>query len=469
MSKPEHSSSSSLHSSPATFPRRVYIETYGCQMNVADSEVVASIMQMDGFHLTEDPELADAIFLNTCSVRDNAEQKVLNRIAYYHSIRRKKRRRIIIGVLGCMAERAKGELIEKHHVDLVVGPDSYLDLPNLVGAVERGEKAINVQLSTTETYKDVLPLKIGGLNLSGFVSIMRGCNNFCSYCIVPYTRGRERSRELGSIIREVKDLEEKGYREITLLGQNVNSYRFEGNGQVYDFGDLLEQVALAVPKIRIRFTSPHPKDMDDKAIAVMAKYPNICKHIHLPSQSGNDRILKLMKRNYTREWYLERVAAIRRVMPDCAITSDIFCGFHDESEEDFQDTLSLMREVGYDNAFLFKYSERPGTYAAKYLEDNIPEDVKIRRLEEMIALQTQLSLESNLRDVGKTFEVLIEGFSKRSREQLFGRSQQNKVVVFDKQGYRVGQYVEVRIESATAATLIGKPVRPAEGYDPEAH
>ncbi len=469
MSKPEHSSSSSLHSSPATSPRRVYIETYGCQMNVADSEVVASIMQMDGFHLTEDPELADAIFLNTCSVRDNAEQKVLNRIAYYHSIRRKKRRRIIIGVLGCMAERAKGELIEKHHVDLVVGPDSYLDLPNLVGAVERGEKAINVQLSTTETYKDVLPLKIGGLNLSGFVSIMRGCNNFCSYCIVPYTRGRERSRELESIIREVKDLEEKGYREITLLGQNVNSYRFEGNGQVYDFGDLLEQVALAVPKIRIRFTSPHPKDMDDKAIAVMAKYPNICKHIHLPSQSGNDRILKLMKRNYTREWYLERVAAIRRVMPDCAITSDIFCGFHDESEEDFQDTLSLMREVGYDNAFLFKYSERPGTYAAKYLEDNIPEDVKIRRLEEMIALQTQLSLESNLRDVGKTFEVLIEGFSKRSREQLFGRSQQNKVVVFDKQGYRVGQYVEVRIESATAATLIGKPVRPAEGYDPEAY
>ena len=465
MSKTEHPSSSPSSSSP----RRVYIETYGCQMNVADSEVVASIMQMDGFHLTEDPELADAIFLNTCSVRDNAEQKVLNRIAYYHSIRRKKRRRIIIGVLGCMAERAKGELIEKHHVDLVVGPDSYLDLPNLVGAVERGEKAINVELSTTETYKDVLPLKIGGINLSGFVSIMRGCNNFCSYCIVPYTRGRERSRELASIIREVKDLEEKGYREITLLGQNVNSYRFEGDGRVYDFGDLLEQVALAVPKIRIRFTSPHPKDMDDKAIAVMAKYPNICKHIHLPSQSGNDRILKLMKRNYTREWYLERVAAIRRVMPDCAITSDIFCGFHDESEEDFQDTLSLMREVGYDNSFLFKYSERPGTYAAKYLEDNIPEDVKIRRLEEMIALQTQLSLESNLRDVGKTFEVLIEGFSKRSREQLFGRSQQNKVVVFDKQGYRVGQYVEVRIESATAATLIGKPVRPAEGYDPESH
>ena len=329
-------------------------------MNVADSEVVASHHADGRLSPDRDPELADAIFLNTCSVRDNAEQKVLNRIAYYHSIRRKKRRRIIIGVLGCMAERAKGELIEKHHVDLVVGPDSYLDLPNLVGAVERGEKAINVQLSTTETYKDVLPLKIGGLNLSGFVSIMRGCNNFCSYCIVPYTRGRERSRELESIIREVKDLEAKGYREITLLGQNVNSYRFVDGDRTYDFGDLLEQVALAVPTIRIRFTSPHPKDMDDKAIAVMAKYPNICKHIHLPAQSGNDRILKLMKRNYTREWYLERVAAIRRAMPDCAITSDIFCGFHDESEEDFQDTLSLMREVVYDNAFLFKYSERPG-------------------------------------------------------------------------------------------------------------
>ena len=449
---------------PIAQPRRVHIETYGCQMNVADSEVVASIMQMDGFHLTEDPELADAIFLNTCSVRDNAEQKVLNRLAYYHSIRKKKRRRIIIGVLGCMAERAKEELIEKHHVDLVVGPDSYLDLPNLVGAVERGEKAINVKLSTTETYKDVLPLKLGGVHISGFVSIMRGCNNFCSYCIVPYTRGRERSRELESIIRECKDLEAKGYREITLLGQNVNSYRFEDKDRTYDFGDLLEAVALAVPGIRIRFTSPHPKDMDDKAISIMAKYPNICKHIHLPSQSGNDRILKLMKRNYTRAWYLERVAAIRQAMPDCAITSDIFCGFHDESEEDFQDTLSLMREVGYDNSFLFKYSERPGTYAAKYLEDNIPEETKIRRLQEMIDLQTQLSLESNLRDIGKTIEVLIEGFSKRSREQLFGRSQQNKVVVFDKQGYRVGQYVQVLIESATSATLIGKPVRPAEGF-----
>lgn len=446
--------------------KRVYIETYGCQMNVADSEVVASIMQMDGYHLTEDPELADAVLINTCSVRDNAEQKVLNRIEYYHSIRKKRKRSLTIGVLGCMAERAKGELIEKHHVDLVVGPDSYLDLPNLVGAVERGEKAINVELSTSETYKDVMPLKMSGVHISGFVSIMRGCNNFCSYCIVPYTRGRERSRELESIIREVTDLASKGYREVTLLGQNVNSYRFVDGDQVYDFADLLEAVALAVPGMRIRFTSPHPKDMDDKAIRTMAKHPNICKHIHLPAQSGNNRILKLMKRNYTREWYLERVAAIRAVMPDCAITSDLFCGFHDESEEDFQETLSLMREVGYEASFMFKYSERPGTYAAKYLEDNVPEEVKIRRLQEMIDLQSQLSLESNLRDVGRVVEVLIEGFSKRSREQLFGRTQQNKVVVFDKQGYRIGQYVQVLVESATAATLLGKPVQPAEGYVP---
>ena len=444
--------------------KRVYIETYGCQMNVADSEVVASIMQMDGYHLTEDPELADAVLINTCSVRDNAEQKVLNRIEYYHSIRKKRKRNMTIGVLGCMAERAKGELIEKHHVDLVVGPDSYLDLPNLVGAVERGEKAINVELSTSETYKDVMPLKMSGVHISGFVSIMRGCNNFCSYCIVPYTRGRERSRELESIIREVTDLASKGYREVTLLGQNVNSYRFVDGDRVYDFADLLEAVALAVPGMRIRFTSPHPKDMDDKAIRTMAKHPNICKHIHLPAQSGNNRILKLMKRSYTREWYLERVAAIRAVMPDCAITSDLFCGFHDESEEDFQETLSLMREVGYEASFMFKYSERPGTYAAKYLEDNVPEEVKIRRLQEMIDLQSQLSLESNLRDVGRMVEVLIEGFSKRSREQLFGRTQQNKVVVFDKQGYRIGQYVQVLVESATAATLLGKPVQPAEGY-----
>lgn len=442
----------------------LYIETYGCQMNVADSEVVASVMQMDGYHLTEHAEEADAIFINTCSVRDNAEQKVLNRIEYYNSLRRKKKRKLVLGILGCMAERVKEELIEKHGVDLVVGPDSYMDLPNLVGAVERGEKAINVELSTSETYKDVMPLKMSGVHISGFVSIMRGCNNFCTYCIVPYTRGRERSRELDSIIREVKDLESKNYREVTLLGQNVNSYRYTDGERTWDFGDLLSAVAEAVPNMRIRFTSPHPKDMDDKAITTMAKYPNICKNIHLPAQSGSNRVLKYMKRGYTREWYLERVAAIRKAMPDCAISSDLFCGFHNESEEDFQETLSLMREVRYEASFMFKYSERPGTYAAKYLDDNVPEEVKLRRLQEMIDLQTQLSLERNTEDIGKTVEVLVEGFSKRSREQLFGRTQQNKVVVFDKQGYRIGQYVQVRIESATAATLIGKPIQPAEGY-----
>lgn len=444
----------------------LYIETYGCQMNVADSEVVASIMQMDGYHLTEHPEEADAIFLNTCSVRDNAEQKVLNRIEYYNSLRRKGKQQLVLGILGCMAERVKEELIEKHGVDLVVGPDSYMDLPNLVGAVERGEKAINVELSTSETYKDVMPLKMSGVHISGFVSIMRGCNNFCSYCIVPYTRGRERSRELSSIIREVKDLESKNYREVTLLGQNVNSYKYVEGDQTWDFGDLLSAVAEAVPNMRIRFTSPHPKDMDDKAIATMAKYPNICKNIHLPAQSGSNKVLKYMKRGYTREWYLERVAAIRKAMPDCAISSDLFCGFHNETEEDFQETLSLMREVGYEASFMFKYSERPGTYAAKYLADNVPEEVKLRRLQEMIELQTQISLERNQEDIGKTVEVLVEGFSKRSREQLFGRTQQNKVVVFDKQGYRVGQYVDVVVETATAATLIGKPLRPAEGYIP---
>ncbi len=440
--------------------KKLLIETYGCQMNVADSEVVASVMKMAGYEPTENLDEADAVFLNTCSVRDNAEQKIVHRLEALNAIRR--RRPLILGVLGCMAERVKDELIDKHGVDLVVGPDSYLDLPNLVGAVERGERAINVELSTSETYKDVMPLKMSGVHISGFVSIMRGCNNFCSYCIVPYTRGRERSREIESIIREVKDLEAKGYREVTLLGQNVNSYNYNDGQRTYDFGDLLSAVAEAIPGMRIRFTSPHPKDMDDKAIATMARYPNICKHIHLPAQSGSDRILKFMKRGYTRAWYLNRVEAIRAVMPDCAISSDLFCGFHDETEEDFADTLSLMREVGYDSSFMFKYSERPGTYAAKYLADNVPEDVKVRRLSEMIDVQNQLSLESNLRDVGRTVEVLVEGFSKRSRDQLFGRTQQNKVVVFDKQGYRIGQYVDVVVESATSATLIGKPVRPAE-------
>lgn len=447
--------------------RSLYIETYGCQMNVADSEVVASIMQMDGFYLTEHADTADAVLINTCSVRDNAEQKVLARIEYYNAMRRKHKRQMILGILGCMAERVREELIDKHGVDLVVGPDSYLDLPNLIGAVERGEKAINVELSTHETYKDVMPLKLSGVHISGFVSIMRGCNNFCTYCIVPFTRGRERSREIESILGEVRDLAEKGYREVTLLGQNVNSYRYDSGERVYDFGDLLSAVAEAVPQMRIRFTSPHPKDMDDKAIATMAKYPNICRHIHFPAQSGSNRILKFMKRGYTREWYLNRVEAIRAVMPDCAISSDLFCGFHDETEEDFQETLDLMRSVGYDSSFMFKYSERPGTYAAKHLEDNVPEDTKVRRLTEMIDLQNKLSLESNHRDIGKTVEVLVEGFSKRSREHLFGRTQQNKVVVFEKQGYRIGQHVQVVVESATSATLMGKPVKPAEGWIPK--
>ncbi len=440
--------------------RKLHIETYGCQMNVADSEVVASIMQMDGYTLTDKPDEADAVLINTCSVRDNAEQKVLNRIAYYNAIKRKRseKKGLIVGVLGCMAERVKEELIEKHHVDLVVGPDSYMDLPNLMGAAEQGEKVINVELSTQETYKDVMPLKIPGLQISGFISIMRGCNNFCSYCIVPYTRGRERSREIESILSEARDLKEKRFRELTLLGQNVNSYNFNLDGKTWRFPDLLAAVAEEVPDIRIRFTSPHPKDMDDAAIAMMAKYPNICKHIHLPAQSGSNRILKLMKRGYTREWYLDRVAAIREAMPDCAISSDLFCGFHSETEADFQDTLDLMREVHYDSSFMFKYSERPGTYAAKHLADDVPEEVKLDRLARMIDLQNELSELSNKADVGKVREVLIEGYSKRSREQLYGRTQQNKVLIFDKGNHKVGQYLDVKVTGYTSATLFGTPI-----------
>lgn len=437
--------------------RKLYIETYGCQMNVSDSEVVASIMQTDGYILTENPDEADAVFVNTCSVRDNAEQRVLARLQYFQSFR-KKNKSLIIGVLGCMAERVKEELIRKHGVDLVAGPDSYMDLPNLVGAVEQGEKAINVNLSTQETYKDVIPLKIGGIHISGFISIMRGCNNFCTYCIVPYTRGRERSRDLESILNEVHDMKSKGYHEITLLGQNVNSYRYESNGDLIGFPQLLTRVAEEVPGIRIRFTTSHPKDMSDETLYVMARYPNICKHIHLPAQSGSSRILDVMNRKYTREWYLDRIAAIRRILPDCSISTDLFCGYHSETEADYQATLSLMREAGFDSAFLFKYSERPGTYAAKHLEDNVPEEEKIRRLQGMIDLQNELSEASNYRDIGKTVEVLVEGFSKRSKEQLFGRTGQNKVVIFDKQNYHIGQFIQVKIERATSATLFGKPI-----------
>ena len=446
-----------LKSATENVERKLFIETYGCQMNVADSEVVASIMEMDGYAVTNQIEDADAIFVNTCSVRDNAEQKVLGRLQYFQSLKRKKKS-LIIGVLGCMAERVREELINEHGVDLVVGPDSYMDLPNLVGAVEHGEKAINVELSTQETYKDVIPLKVGGVHISGFISIMRGCNNFCTYCIVPYTRGRERSRDVDSILNELRDMRDKGFREVTLLGQNVNSYSFQKEDEQITFPMLLEKVALEAPDMRIRFTTSHPKDMSDDTLKVMVKYPNLCKHIHLPAQSGSSRILQVMNRKYTREWYLDRIASIRRILPDCAISTDLFSGFHSETQEEYEETLSLMREVGYDSAFMFKYSERPGTFAAKNLEDNIPEDEKIRRLQGMIDLQNKLSEESNLRDVGKVFEVLVEGFSKRSREQLFGRTGQNKVVIFDKQNFKVGQFVSVRVTGATSATLFGIPV-----------
>lgn len=446
-----------LKSAAENVEKKLFIETYGCQMNVADSEVVASVMQMAGYEMTEEIQDADAIFVNTCSVRDNAEQKVLGRLQYFQSLKRKKKH-LLVGVLGCMAERVKEDLIANHHVDLVAGPDSYMDLPNLIAAAENGEKVINVELSTQETYKDVMPLKLPGVHISGFVSIMRGCNNFCSYCIVPYTRGRERSREVNSILNEIRDMRDKGFKEVTLLGQNVNSYLYEQDGEQVNFSSLLEKVALEAPNMRIRFVTSHPKDMSDETLHVIAKYPNICQYIHLPAQSGSSKILKVMNRKYTREWYLDRIAAIRRILPECAISTDLFCGFHSETEEDFQETLSLMREVGYDSAYLFKYSERPGTYAAKHLEDDVPEEVKVRRLQEMIDLQNKLSEESNLRDIGKVFEVLIEGYSKRSREQLFGRSSQNKVVIFDKKNFHVGQFIRVKIQRASSATLFGEPV-----------
>jgi len=437
--------------------KKLFIETYGCQMNVADSEVVASIMQMDGYVMTEKIEEADAIFVNTCSVRENAEQRVYGRLQYFQSLK-KKNKSLVIGVLGCMAERVKEALINEYHVDLVVGPDSYMDLPNLIGAVEKGEKAINVELSTQETYKDVIPLKLSGIHITGFVSIMRGCNNFCSYCIVPYTRGRERSRDVESILNEIRDMHAKGYKEVTLLGQNVNSYISERNGKKVNFSQLLELVALEVPDMRVRFVTSHPKDMSDDTLRVIAIYNNVCKYIHLPAQSGSSKILKVMNRKYTREWYLDRIAAIRRIVPDCAISTDLFCGFHSETEEDYQETLSLMREVGYDSAYLFKYSERPGTYAARYLPDTVPEEEKVRRLQGMIDLQNQLSEKSNKRDIGNVFEVLIEGFSKRSHDQLFGRTSQNKVVIFDKRDFHIGQFVKVKVHSASSATLFGEPV-----------
>ncbi|MBD5170578.1 MAG: tRNA (N6-isopentenyl adenosine(37)-C2)-methylthiotransferase MiaB [Bacteroidales bacterium] len=435
--------------------RRLFIETYGCQMNVADSEVVASVLEMAGYTITDDVSLADAILLNTCSIRDNAEQKIVHRLEQLAALRRKRRGapRLIIGVIGCMAERVRDTLIEDHGVDLVAGPDSYLDLPALFAAAERGEKAINVELSTTETYREVVPTRITGNRVSGFVSIMRGCNNFCSYCIVPYTRGRERSRPVDSILREVRDLADKGYREVTLLGQNVNSYRFGDNDPV-TFDRLLALVAEEFPEMRIRFTTSHPKDMSDETIDVIAAHPNICRHIHLPVQSGSNKVLKLMNRKYTREWYLDRIRAIRERIPEAGISTDMFVGFHDETEEDFAETLSLMEEVGFDSAFMFKYSERPGTLASKTMPDNVPEDVKIDRLNRMIALQNRLSAESNRRDIGKTFEALVEGVSKRSTEQWVGRTSQNKTCVFPRGDFKIGDTVRVRVKDASSATLI---------------
>ena len=455
--------------------KKLFIETYGCQMNVADSEVVASVMQMAGYETTESLETADAVFLNTCSVRDNAEQKIYHRLEALDAERRRRKKEgrgdaenpLIIGVLGCMAERAQQDLLDNHFCDLVAGPDAYLSLPDLIAQAETGHKAMNIELSTTETYRDVVPQRIGlGHKIGGFVSIMRGCNNFCHYCIVPYTRGRERSRDIESILKEVRDLRDKGYKEVTLLGQNVNSYLFQEDRETGRQGDqditfplLLRRVAEEAPEMRIRFTTSHPKDMSDATLQVIAEMPNVCKHIHLPVQSGSDRILKLMNRKYTREWYLDRVAAIRRIIPDCGLSTDIFVGYHSETEEDHQLSLSLMREVGYDSAFMFKYSERPGTYASKHLPDDVPEEEKIRRLNELIALQTEQSAIQNKKDEGREFDVLVEGFSKRSRSQLCGRTEQNKMVVFDKGTHHIGETVRVRITGSTSATLLGEEVK----------
>lgn len=431
--------------------KKLFIETYGCQMNFADSEVVAAIMRMAGYEPTDDIAAADALFINTCSIREHAEQKAFARLEYFRSLK-KKNKSLIVGVLGCMAERIKQDLLREKAVDLVVGPDAYLDLPNLMAAAEQGGRPVNVAPSLTETYRDIIPERMGGGGISGFVSIMRGCNNFCSYCIVPYTRGRERSRPVDSILAEIEDLSSRSYKEVTLLGQNVNSYDYEGIG----FAGLLGKVAEAFPDMRIRFTTSHPKDMGEDVVKAVVAHDNLCKHIHLPVQSGSNRILALMNRKYTREWYLERIRMIRDYIPDCGITTDIFTGFHSETEEDHAQTLSLMSEVGFDNAFMFKYSEREGTYASKHLPDNVPDDVKTRRLEEAIALQLQLSAESNKRDIGKIFEVLVEGRSKRSAEQMFGRSGQNKVILFDKGGTRPGDKVMVRVTGSTAATLFGE-------------
>lgn len=443
--------------------KKLFIETYGCQMNVADSEVVASIMQMAGYEVCEKEEEADAIFLNTCSIRDNAESKIYHRLDTLYAEERKGRR-LILGVLGCMAERVKDDLMTNHHVNLVCGPDAYLNLPDMIAQCENGHNAINIELSTTETYRNVMPERIGGNRVSGFVSIMRGCNNFCHYCIVPYTRGRERSRDVDSILAEVRDLHDKGFKEVTLLGQNVNSYGLptpgskEQKGRVESFAELLREVARAVPDMRVRFTTSNPEDMSEDILHAIAEEPNLCKHIHFPVQSGSDKILKLMNRKYTREDYLKKVEAIRRIIPGCGLTTDVFVGYHDETEEDFEETLSLMREVGFDSAFMFKYSERPGTYAARHLPDNVSEETKISRLNELIHLQTEISAQRNKEDEGKEFDILLERTSKRDPNQLMGRTEQNKAVVIDRGGHHIGETVRVRITGSTSATLFGEVI-----------
>ena len=468
--------------------KKLYIETYGCQMNVADSEGVASVMKMAGYEPTDHEEEADAIFLNTCSIRENAENKIFHRLDQLYAEQKRRMREIqkeednsskapalIIGVLGCMAERVKDDLINNHHANLVCGPDAYMSLPEMVAAAELGQPVVDVALSTTETYRDIIPSRLGSNHVSGFVSIMRGCNNFCHYCIVPYTRGRERSRDVESILAEVRDLHDKGFKEVTLLGQNVNSYGLLPNGRrpengviieeeggkelhVCSFAELLKRVAQAVPDMRVRFTTSNPEDMSEDILHAIAEEPNLCNHIHFPAQSGSNSTLKLMNRKYTREDYLEKVAAIRRIIPDCGLTTDIFVGYHNESEDDFEQTMSLVREVGFDSAFMFKYSERPGTYAAKHLPDNISEEEKVCRLNKLIHLQTAISSEQNKKDEGKVFEILIERFGKRSREQLLGRTPQNKAVIIPRGNHRIGDFVTVRITGSSSATLFGEEV-----------
>jgi tRNA-2-methylthio-N6-dimethylallyladenosine synthase len=443
--------------------KKLYIETYGCQMNMADSEVVAAVMNEQGYCLTDNYKDAGTILINTCSVRDNAEKRIWGRLDLFRSEKRK-RPGLLIGLIGCMAERLGEELLERKSVDLVAGPDAYRDLPYLLDKAKVGAEAINVELTVNETYDSIIPKRMGDDRISGFVSITRGCNNFCTYCIVPYVRGRERSRNPKDIANEVKDLIKSDYREVTLLGQNVNSYKWhpEGKRKPLRFPDLLEMIAGISPWLRVRFTTSHPKDISDRLLRVMTMHPNICRHIHLPVQSGSNQILKKMNRRYDREDYLDRIRAIRTIIPGCGITTDILCGFCTETEDDHHETLSLMEQVQFDTAFMFKFSMRPGTYAHQHFKDDVPEELKLRRLQEIISFQNRISLESNRNDVGKVFEVLVEGVSKKKKSEFFGRSLQNKMVVFPKSGVQLRDYVRVKINECTQTTLIGQVVEKIE-------